>query len=721
MCRTKTFILFIFLGSLASLQAALSPDLECSFAQGITVDLREPEFSEGVLTTEKGGVITGPDMRIQASKITYTRKAIEGTPVFTIEAEGEMLLEFGPYIFAGDRLVYDFQTRTGTIYKGRTAIEPWFFGGSTIQLCADGTTVIEEGFVTTSENVNNDWEISVAKAILTEDRLVRARDVRFYLGTVPVLWLPAFKANLDSIFDSPIRYYARWGGKQGHRFGLTYEIFSWRRLKTLLRLDCNIKRGLGIGFETYATSPDHRENFEMINYIAQDSSIVHPDERIRYRFQGVYSNVLRNDTIGIDLTWDKLSDKDMPTDYNDRGLQLATAGRTELHVRQAADNAITNFFTRVRVNNFQTLKQELPTLQQCWRPIHIGSTGIISQTEAKAAYLDFKYTHHLPHVHDFNSTRLELAQSFYRPIHFSFLNITPKAGGVAIYYGNSPSGEPRWAALGTFGVNVNTRLNRIYGNCKHFIIPYANYNYFTYPTSAPFQHYIFDIDDGWYRLNTLRFGVNQNFYRKPAEGYISRFLSADLYANAFFATKTLPVVIPRVYLDLSFSSSAFLRHSFQTAWDFQHGRIFHFNFRTDWTLSQDMAISAEFRHRDAYDWRKVDHDNFILDSYIPERLLFHSALSDRRDTLLLHFFYRIHPSWAVEFESRQGWNRRHEPGYSEYEVDILARLRSAWNVKLSYRHREHRNDRHRVALNISIGINPPDFPLAEELVPCVEF
>src|SRR5438105_2580713 len=54
----------------ALLHAALPEDLmQGIFAKGIAVDLREPLFCNGVLTTEKGGVITGPYLRIQAKRI----------------------------------------------------------------------------------------------------------------------------------------------------------------------------------------------------------------------------------------------------------------------------------------------------------------------------------------------------------------------------------------------------------------------------------------------------------------------------------------------------------------------------------------------------------------------------------------------------------------------------------------------------------------------------
>ena len=276
-----------------------------------------------------------------------------------------------------------------------------------------------------------------------------------------------------------------------------------------MRLDYRTKRGLGIGFETYySSSKDHREELETINYIAQENSLVHPHEHIRYRFQGLYNNLLYDDTLSIDMSWDKLSDKDMATDYNDRGLELDTAGLTQLHMRQAGLKSVTNFTRVLESILSQTLKQELPTLQTRFLPFNMGSTGIISNLQTKMSYLDFKYSHGLKHVHDYNSSRLEISQNFYRPFLLREFVLTPSAGALGIFYGNSPHrGESKWLALGQFGLEVNTRLHQYYKSCKHVVIPYASYTYYTFPTVSPDDHYIFDIEDGWYRLNTMRLGT----------------------------------------------------------------------------------------------------------------------------------------------------------------------------------------------------------------------
>jgi hypothetical protein len=713
------FILFFLWQSFAVLGAEDQSKTENLFAKGITVDLREPEYCEGVLKTEKGGVVQASNMRLQARHIVYTRKVIDEKPVLTIEAEGDLLLEFGEYTFVGRRLEFDFQTKTGIIYDGRTGIEPWYFGGQTIYLLEDGSYYIEEAFVTTSENYKMDWKITARETTLVDNRFLDARHVNFIIANRRVFWLPKFQTDLETIFDSPIRYSFRWSGRQGPRASMIYEVFSWRRLKTFFRLDWRFNRGLGVGIETYLRSKDRKEELQTINYIAQDSALIHPKEQIRYRYQGLYNNLLDEDHLSIQLSWDKLSDREMATDYKDKGLELDTAGRTQLHIREYEDSTITNFFTRVRINPFQTIKQELPTLETHILPRILLQTGIISDTHAKASYLDYQYSSSVAHGHDYHSTRMEYEQNLYRPFNLGWLTFTPNVGGLAIFYGNSPESKSRWLLQGQLGCEANTRIYRHYNGIKHVIIPYVDYTYYTFPTTNPHDHYIFDIEDGWYRWDMLTFGFAQNVYIKNADGTPTRLLFADLHANAFFDTPTIPQTIPKVYALFVFNPLPFLRHSFDTAWDFEEHQLDHLNIRCDWTVSADFAIAVEYRHRDSFDWRKADHTNFILDSFRTIEELRHSQLSDRRDTLLTHFYYRINPSFAVEFQSRQGWNRRHQPKYSEFEIDFLATLRSAWNLRLSYRYREE--EKFRLSFNFSVGINRPDYEDCETIVPCLEF
>ena len=701
---------FLFLLCLAFLISSRAHSIEdplksCLelYDSGITVDLMHPVYEEGTISTEQGGIITAPAFRLQAERITFTPK--KGTPSSgSIVAEGRLMLELGDYVFVGDRLEYDFETRTGVIYNGRTMVEPWFFGGERILLCADGSYLVYNGFITTSTNLDREWEIYCKQCCVTKDHTLSAVDLQFRIMQVPLFWLPKFKANLDFIFDSPIRYNVKWGSRQGHRFGFVYELFSWEHWKTFLRMDYRLKRGLGGGIETQYHSEGNKTTFNTINYVARDSSLIHPGQRLRYRFQGIGDSLFMNDRITAHLCYDKLSDIDMPTDYNDRGLELDTAGRTELLLRRQEESFITNFITRVRINAFQTIKQELPTFETSFRPFELGNTGIVADNEVKASYLYFAYGNNMIHVHDYTAPRLEWTSLFYRYWKVGQFNFTPTLGGVFIAYGNSPQHCARWLALGKCCLNLDTHLVKTYGRTKHVVTPYLNYDFYTMPTVSPSDHYIFDIEDGWFRLNMLTFGLSQSLYRKNQKENITRTLHADLHAIAFFDTPTIPKTIPKVYGRVAFYTFPFMKHIVDAGWDFDKNFLDHYNVRTEWTVNEDIAIAAEYRHRSPYDWRKADHTNYIIDSYRSIEQLAHSQLSDRRDTLLLHLFYRFHPSWAFEFESRSGWNRCFEPSYNEFEIDLLGTLRSALNIKISYQHKE---DDDRLSFYMTIGLHRP--------------
>ena len=109
------------------------------------------------------------------------------------------------------------------------------------------------------------------------------------------------------------------------------------------------------------------------------------------------------------------------------------------------------------------------------------------------------------------------------------------------------AGDAQWLLLGETWMLSQTNLTKILWAQKHVITPYANYNYYTMPTVSPNHHYIFDIEDGWYRLNMLTFGFRQSLYAKDEDCCITRKIFADLYANAFFDTHTFPQAIPKMY------------------------------------------------------------------------------------------------------------------------------------------------------------------------------
>jgi hypothetical protein len=657
--------------------------------ENLTIDLKNPTFVQGVIVTEEGGVITAPGMRIQAQKIAYTNKIENGLRVQKIVAEGDLMMEYADRVFVGSKLEYDFISKTGILWDGKTFVDVWFLGGERIELKADGTFYIYSAFVTTSENQENAWEINASKVKITDDHLLSARNIRFQFFKVPLFWFPSFKSNLKVFSDPPIRYKVVWDKGIGPRLTMRYRLFSWRDLNLFFRLDYRLQKGFGGAFESEYFSPDKLTTFVTRSYGARDKSFPYERGPHRYRLQGLYHTQSRDGKTQAHLTYDKLSDTRMVGDFRSDDFEINTQKRTRLTVSHETPQTFAHFSLQPRINRFQSIDQELPLLSLGIRPFSIGSTGIISANYASAGFLDYVFANELRHefekLHLSSSTqsiRLETKNDLYRPFQWGPVRFTPQVGILGIFYSKSPEHHPIGQGIFTYGGQAHTHLWHTYSKFRHLIEPYFSYQGLTKPSEGLNDHFIFDINDGYFQLNQLRIGVRNALYLTRKSRFLPTF-SADLYTYGYFGKRHFAQTFPKSYLTFDWNRPSFTLKSGicwnneEQVWDFT-------NIGIDWTLSEDFAFGVEFRHRSKFDWRKGNHENFILDVARPIPELLDSPLSDGRDTLLTRFQIRLAPRWTCHIQTRHGWGRSFEPRYNAGKIDLYTMLTCSWRLRLSY-------------------------------------
>ena len=685
-------------GNLTLSGSEAEPPSEPAFAEGLTVDVQNPTYENGILSTEDGGVIVAPGVRIQAKHMVYTRKVQEGDPVTHVEAEGQLIVNFGHHTFVGDRIFYNFQEQTGTLINGRTSAAPWFIGAKKVELEADGSYVLYEATLSTCESVDAEWQIRTEVARLSGEKNLEANGIQFRFIEVPVLWMPSLKGDLDGLRAPPVKFRVRLGGSGGPRVSLRYHALSWRNWDAFLRLDWRLRHGPGLGLETEYRDDDDHEIFLTRNFVAWDDDRG-DNKSWRYSFAGTYDRLSHDGRTSITAKYHKLSDDDMDDDYREDEFDLKASEYTEGRVTHHTRDGIYTAFMRLRLNSFQTIKQELPTLSAIWRPYELGNTGIIGESRTQVGYLDYEFAKKLQKASDFTSVRAEAVQSFYAPIHTGPFVVTPTVGGTSIYYTDGPSGSDEWLSSAFGSLEVNTEAYRVYGDMKHILHPYTKYTYQIHPTVDPDDHYLFDIKDAYYRLNYLTFGLRNLIYLR-GDKHLERYLSADLYTNAFFNTASVGTTLPVVYLDVAWHPLSYASLFWNFAWDFQHSEAYRYNILYQWTFSPNLAVSVEYRHRSIYDWRKLDHFDYTMDSWKAEEDLLDSGVSDRRDTYLFHAFYRARPNLSYELRTRHGRRRATEPNYNEYLLSLVTVLRCSWKVRFTYLHRESDD---RFSVNITLN------------------
>lgn len=680
----------ILIGNLHSKQKNIK-NLESQKSE-VTVDLLNPRYSNGILFTDQGGIILGQDLRIQAKNIQYVHRIEEGKPVHRIEAEGDLMVQYHNRVYVGSELEYDFLSKSGAVYDAKTFASFWYVGGDRIQLFPDGSYKTENAFFTTCENMDSSWDLHVGRLHVLKNDQVEAKKVRFRLFKIPFLWLPSFKFNLKKLKEPFFRYNLTWD-KGGPKASVRYQLYSINDFAFYGRLDYRFRTGFGGALETEYFPSDHPVTFVTRSYLGTDKLENALDAEKRYRLQGALNAHSRSGKTETTLTWDKYSDVRMPQDFRSEDFEVNTANRTLFYVHHQETGAITSLKVRPRVNPFETIKQDLPTLFFSARPDVLGKSGVIYNLWAKASYLDFIYSDQLARsLPSLCSSRIEIRPIFYRPFQMGPACFTPQLGMIGIFYGSSQSGSAKGLASILYGANLMATGRKDYCNILHAIQPYIRYQGLSHPTVSPNDHYIFSIQDGVHQINELQVGIRNLIFPKIPIPVADPKWVVDLNARAFFIDKQFPQAIPKLYLTLGWNEP-FVEWSFENAWNFEHQVLDYSNTRLRLTVNENVAFTFDLRYRSRYDWRKSDHENFILDVTRSESELLDSPLSDRRLTLLTHAFYRLTPFWECHLQSHHGFLRETQDLnlprkhlYNEFKIDLFTWLSANWKLRLTYSH-----------------------------------
>lgn len=664
----------------------------------IYVDLSNPLYCDGVLQTHEGGIIHTKELRIQAQKMHYLNTAEQ----CTVFCEGDLLIDYKEWILTGKAFFYDFTSKTGYLLAGKTAAPPWYIGSKHMEFRPDGEIITVGGYLTTSEGPRHDVLLHSPCIRLSKNHIVNAKDITLRIKNIPLAWVPAVKLNLNTFDQLPFAVQIGWGGFMATHLSVLYHFLDWKDLQGLARVDGFFKYGVGFGIDTRYNPKNSCTEFYTRNYYAYDLPLSTPQPSNRWRYQGTYSDKLYDQKLTVKACYDVVSDPQMAAQYDIKDFDLKTAGRTQLDIRRQEQNWIAGLFAKVRVNNFQSVNQELPSFKFNCHPVEIPHTGIVLTGDLQAGFLHYMFSRNVTPSNGFDAGRIDIRPFLYRPFHYSWWTFTPELGGVGTYYSDSPLGKAMGQGELITGAKWEATASRCGERYKHALSPYIHYQFLTTPALPNDDHYIFTIQDGLGPVNRFRFGArNSLFFRTKT--CIQRPLWWDIWGNLFIKDGT---AFPdqKMYLNIEYLPFQNVAFNFFGGWDFQQHMLDRANPRVDVTVNENLALGLEYRHRSRYAWRKADFYNFVLENVRTQNELLASPLSDQRDTLLFRTFLRLSPEWSLKFDVRHGWDRVTQPAYTEYLTELEAMIFEHWRCNVIYEKRES-DTRYSISLRLDPG--PP--------------
>ncbi len=187
-------------------------------------------------------IITHVDTRITAQKVIYFTQSKD------IYASGKVILYKGEEIYSADKLYYNVQTRKGTLIHGNFKSGKIFGSAETVEKVSDKELIALKGYITTCDFKKPHYRIESKKLRIYPNDKVVARNVFFYVGNIPIMYMPYYSHSLKD--NRPKVQIVPGHDKEWGNFLLT----GWRydindNLKGWLRFDWRENLGFGEGID----------------------------------------------------------------------------------------------------------------------------------------------------------------------------------------------------------------------------------------------------------------------------------------------------------------------------------------------------------------------------------------------------------------------------------------------------------------------------------------
>ncbi|HNQ90953.1 MAG TPA: LPS assembly protein LptD [Verrucomicrobiota bacterium] len=497
----------------------------------------------GILADPAGIRVTYGDASLTALRIVLNRDTTE------VQAEGNVHLERGTELWTGDRLEYNFQTRSMRTGAFRTGMRPFFAAGEGLEGDIPAQThSATNAFVTTDDVAEPGYRVKARQLTFVPGKYLEARHATLYLGKVPVFYFPKYRRHFD-------RHPNHWVVLPGYRslYGpFLLNTYHWSiatNLSADLHLDYRYKRGVAGGpdffynlgrwgqgeFKAYALHDDDPDVDELNRPIDPD----------RYRIRFAHSAYLLTN-LTAQVSVNAMSDAQMLRDFFEAEYRNDVQPKSFVELDKFWSNFSLNLYVQPQVNDFDQTVERLPDVKLTGLRQQLGVTPVFYESESSMGYYRFRGGDFAPATNH-AALRADTYHELLLPQTLGgWLNVTPRIGGRYTVYGDDEgddatllANQERWV-LHT-GAEVSAKASRLWPTARsrlldvrglrHILEPSVNYVYVPNPSREPTELPQFDYELQTFELlpidfpnynnidsidsqNVIRFGLHQKLQTK---------------------------------------------------------------------------------------------------------------------------------------------------------------------------------------------------------------
>lgn len=625
-------------------------------------------------------------------------------------AKGHVYIDSPQSQVDADEGTFNFNNQSGFFKNARIYQFPYQIKGKVVDRMSPEHVVMSRGYITTSDHDDPFFRIASRKIDVYPGDKAVARDVKVYLGKVPVMYWPKYTQDLK---DKP--WITFMPGKTKD-FGFFVLTTIRQRIndnaKLTIHVDYRERRDLASGFDYQYQTPHHGggviKTYYMLERPITSKHLWKPrpsptPEHERYKVEWRHK-WNPDDKTDILVQYFRVRDATFLKEYFERQYRQDPSIDTYfLLTRILPKGTLTFRIDASRVNRFARGVERLPEIKYELSDTEIGDTGFYARTANTFSNLTKKEAE--PESHK-KTIRFDTNNQISYPMKISFVELRPYVGQQNTYYSRTANLAQRNIIRGQFltGTDASTKFYRTWNvkknawgieinGLRHIVTPTAAYLYKHRPTFSSSHLNAFDAIDSLANAHKIALGL-ENKLQTKRQG-----VSVDLLrtlVSSDFALKENPSKggFGPVNSDVEFKPADWLEFKGDASYDHYNDRADSVNLETyingkdqwnfgigrRWNRGGDDQITTEWNYKINPKWRFKVYDRFTVnhgglreEDYILTRdlhdwevsLEYHQEHGGGTD-ILLSFTLKAFPDMGLDLFST-GFNRRKAGSQHEAE------------------------------------------------------
>ena len=564
-----------------------------------------------------------------------------------VYAKGNLTIEYLGNVWRGEEATYNFRTGTGDFGSFEATVPPYHMTARDSRRTSPRTMELDGLMLTTCDPESPEYSVRAASATLEDNRILRAKHVRFQFGPVPFFYFPYVRANVEEL--AKFEFTPGASSSMGPFLLTAYTQPLSDRFSSRTHVDVRTKRGLGLGQDLLWKDPDGKD-YEGIAqvYYTHDSEPWSNDEQRAEREKEIDENRYwvhlkdrRNltDRDYLMSEFNTVGDPWMLNDFFDDEYQKNVQPENRLTLSHRGDRYTAGVGLNLRVDDFYGNVNRMPEVFLNFNRQQIFDTPFYYEGANTLSYLDRVYPKG-SEEEDYDAFRLDTAHMAYWPTrHFGFLSVIPRGGYRGTYYSKTlessvvtnvvavtnelgavvgttnevetltKDGDAVWRSLPELGLETSfAAYGELYDgptgieedeDLRHVAEPYANYTLRLEPNALPEELWQFDSVDALDERNDLRLGM-RNYLQTRRRGGTHNLVYADVFTTLRMDPEEGEETLGDVGFRTEWRPTSWLKWDFDGAYDTQDSSLRTFNTQAEFRKEDVFTLGAEYRFaRDA--------------------------------------------------------------------------------------------------------------------------